>query len=105
MRVIRLIDSGSASIVTVVHVDDIFAVEVKSRSDQFREDLNRLVPVNSLDELRRYSGCRFSRDWDSGTFTISQRVFTCNTAARFGISSGNNNPLATCLKLEGFRLV
>ena len=56
MRVIRLIDSGSASIVTVVHVDDIFAVEVKSRSDQFREDLNRLVPVNSLDELRRYSG-------------------------------------------------
>ena len=36
------------SLATVVHVDDIFAVGVKSRCDQFREDLNRHVPVNSL---------------------------------------------------------
>ena len=50
--VMRLIESGSVSIVTAVNVDDIFAVEVKSRCDQFCENLNRLVPVNTLGELR-----------------------------------------------------
>jgi len=45
--VLRLIESGSVSIVTVVHVDDIFAVGLKARCDQFCEDLNRLVPLKT----------------------------------------------------------
>ena len=49
--VMRLIESGSVSIVTVVHVDDIFAVGVKSGCDQFCEDLRRLVPVNSQSKI------------------------------------------------------
>ena len=49
--VLRLIESGSVSIVTVVHVDDIFAVGLKARCDQFCEDLNRLVPIN------KWGGC------------------------------------------------
>ena len=68
--VMRWIQSGSVSIVTV-HVDDMFAVGVKSRCDQFCEDRNRLVRVNNLGELRWYADCRFSRDWDAGTLTIS----------------------------------
>ena len=86
--VIRLIESGSVSIATAVHVDDIFAVGVKSRCDQFCEDLNRLIPVNNLGELRWYAGCRFSRDWDAGTLTISQQDFAENTATRFGLVLG-----------------
>ena len=54
--VMRLIESGSVSIVTVVHVDDIFAVGLKARRDLFCEDLN------GLGRLRWYAGCRFSRD-------------------------------------------
>ena len=71
--VMRLIESGSVSIVTVVHVDDIFAVGLKAtrRCDQFCEDVNRLVPINNMRMLRWYAGCRFSRDWDAGTLTIS----------------------------------
>ena len=91
--VLRLIESGSVSIVTVVHVDDIFAVGLKARCDQFCEDLNRLVPINNLGELRWYAGCRFSRDWDAGTLTISQQAFAENNAARFDVSSGRNTPL------------
>ena len=60
--VLRLVESGSVSIVTVEHVDDIFGVALKTRCDQFCEDLNRLVPINNLGELRWYAGCRFSRD-------------------------------------------
>ena len=33
--VMRLIESGSVSIVTVVHVNDILAVGLKARCDQF----------------------------------------------------------------------
>ena len=57
--VLRLVESGSVSIVTVVHVDDIFAVELKTRCDQFCEDLNHLVTINNLGKLRWYAGCRF----------------------------------------------
>ena len=56
-------------------MDDIFAVRLNARCDQFCEDLNRLVPINNLGELRLYAGCRFSRDWDAGTLTISQQAF------------------------------
>ena len=50
--VLRLVESGTVSMVTVVHVDDIFAVGRKTRCDQFCEDLNRLVPINNLGELK-----------------------------------------------------
>ena len=65
--VMRLIESGSVSIVTVVRMDDIFAVGVKSKCDQFSRDLNRLVPVKNRGEFRWYAGYRFLRDWDAGT--------------------------------------
>ena len=48
----RLIESSSVSIVTIIHVDDTFAAGVKSEFDQFCEDLNHRVPVNNLCELR-----------------------------------------------------
>ena len=35
-----------------VRVDDIFAVGKKERCDQFGEDLNRMVPVKNLGELK-----------------------------------------------------
>ena len=98
----RLVESGFVSIVTVVHVDDILAVGLNARCDQFCEYLNRLVPINNLGELRWYAGCRFSRDWDAGTLTISQQSFAENTAARFDVSSGRNTPLSIVLELEEF---
>ena len=100
--VLRLVESGSVSIVTVVHVDDIFAVGLKTRCEQFCEGLNRLVPINNLGELRWYAGCRFLRDWDAGTLTISQQALAENTAARFDVSSTRNSPLSTDPKLEEF---
>ena len=35
----------------VVHVNDIFAVELKGRCDRFRDELNHLVPVKNSGEL------------------------------------------------------
>ena len=61
-------------LVTVVHVDDIFAVGRKARYDQFCEDLNRLVPINNPSQLRRYAGCGYCRDGDVDTLTIPQQV-------------------------------
>ena len=102
MRVLRLILSGSVSVTTVVHVNGILAVGGKSRCHMFREDLNRLILVNNLSELRWYGGCGLSMDWDAGTSTFWQPVFSENTEARFGVGSGRNNPLSTGLKLDEF---
>ena len=103
MRVImRLIESGSVTIITVVHVDDIFAVGRKSRCDQFCDDLNHLVPINNLGESKWYAGCRFVRDLEADTLTVSQQAFAENTATKFGVFSGRTTPLPTDLKLENF---
>ena len=40
--VFRLVEEGRIAIITVVHVDDIFAVCLKSRCDVFRDELNRM---------------------------------------------------------------
>ena len=50
--VFRLVEEGCVAIIAVVHVDDIFAIGLKSRCDVFRDELNRMVPVKNLDELR-----------------------------------------------------
>ena len=99
---LRLVESGTVSIVTVVHVDNIFAVGRKARCDQFCKDLNRLVPINNLGDLRCYAGCRYSKVWDAGTLTISQQAFAEGTALKFGVSSGRRNPLEKGLQLEEF---
>ena len=51
------------------------AMGLHSRGDRFCGDLNQLVSDNYLGELRWYAGCRFSREWDTGTLKISQAGF------------------------------
>ena len=50
--VFRLVEEGRVAIIAIVHVHDIFAVGLKSRCDIFRDELNRMVPVKNLGELR-----------------------------------------------------
>ena len=52
----------------MVHVDDIFTVGEKARCDQFGKELDQMVPVKNLGELRWYSGCFYERDWDKGFY-------------------------------------
>ena len=64
----RLIEEGRVAITTaVVHVDDIFAVGRKDRCDRFCVDLNGMIPLKNLGELKWYGGCFYSRDRDRGT--------------------------------------
>ena len=53
------IENGTVSAIAVAHVDDIFAVGHKSRRARVCEDLNKLVPINNLGELRWYAGYHF----------------------------------------------
>ena len=66
--VFRLIRGGIVVLILVVHVDDIFAVG-KERCDHFGEDLNRVVPVKNLGELKWYSGCFFETGREADDFT------------------------------------
>ena len=66
----------------MVHVDDIFAVGKKERFDQFGEDLNRMIPVENLGELKWYSGCFYERDRGRGA-----EDFTADVHGRVGRES------------------
>ena len=75
----RLIRGGIVVLILVVHVDDIFAVGKKERCDHFGEDLNRMVPVKNLGELKWCSGCFFrgrqrGREAEDFTADIHGRV-------------------------------
>ena len=69
--VFRLIRGGIVVLILVVHVDDICAVGKKERCDQFGEDLNRMLSVKNLGELKWYSGYFYERDREAGRLKIS----------------------------------
>ena len=100
--VFRLVEEGRVAIIAVVHVDDIFAVGLKSRCDVFRDELNRMVPVNTLGELRWYGGYHYIRKRKMGTLTISQKTFADDLVKTFCVTSMQSIPLRVGVKLEEF---
>ena len=82
--VFRLMDEGKVVMTIVVHVDDIFAVGEKARCDQFGRDLDRMVPVKNVGELRWYSWCFYERDWEKGVLKIFQQTFAEQLADEYG---------------------
>ena len=68
----------------------------------FARDLNQLVPVKNLGELRWYSGCFYERDWENGSLTISQQTFAEQLATEYGVEYGRSVPLPVGTRLEEF---
>ena len=81
--VFRLVEEGRVAIIAVVHVDDIFAVGLKIRYDVFQDELDRMVPVKNLGELRWYGGCHYTREREMGSLTISQKTFADELVKKF----------------------
>ena len=100
--VFRLVEEGRVAIIAVVHVDDIFAVRLKSRCDVFRDELNRMVPVKDLGELRWYGGCHYTRERQMGTLTISQKTFGDELVKTFCVTSTQSVPLRVGVRLDEF---
>ena len=100
--VFRLVEEGRIAIIAVVHVDDIFAVGLKSRCDVFRDELNRMVPVKNLGELRWYGGCHYTREREMGTLTIFQKTFADELVKKYSVTSTQSVPLRVGIKLEEF---
>ena len=85
-----------------MHVDDIFAVGLKRRCNTFRDELNLMVPVKNLGELRWYGGCHYTREREMGTLTISQKTFADELVKTFCVTSTQSVPLRVGVKLEEF---
>ena len=100
--VFRLLEDGRVVMIIVVHVDDIFAAGQKERCDQFGRDLNEMVPVKNLGELKWYSACFYERDLERGLLKISQQRFAEELAAEYGIEWGRSVPLSVSVKLDDF---
>ncbi|CAB1113540.1 unnamed protein product [Ectocarpus sp. CCAP 1310/34] len=65
-------------------------------------DLNTMVPVKNLGDLRWYSGCFDERDWDAGTLKSSQQTYAEELGMEFGVEYGKEIPLPVGLKLSEF---
>ena len=99
---LRLVEEGRVAIIAVVHVDDIFAVGLKSRCDTFRDELNRMVPVRNLGELRWYGGYYYTQEREMGTLMISQKPFVDELVKKICVTSMQSVPLGVGVKLEEF---
>ena len=86
--IFRLMKDERVVMTIAVHVHDIFAVGEKTRCDQFGRDLNQMVPVKNLGELRWCSGCFYERDWEKEMLTISQQTFAEQLASEYGVEYG-----------------
>ena len=100
--VMHLVEDGVVSMVVVVHVGDVFSIGRKSRCEQFGRDLNQYVPITNLGELRLYVGYQFSRDFDSGTITISQQTVAENIMEKFDVTRSKETPMVVGLRLDDF---
>ena len=100
--IFRLMEDGRVVMIIMVHVDDIFAVGEKTRCDQCGRDLNQMVPVKNLGELRWYSGCFYERTWEKGVLTISKQTFAQHLASKYGVEYGKSVPLPLSAKLAKF---
>ena len=100
--VFRLVEERHVAIIAVVHVDGIFAVGLKCRCDEFRDELNRTVPVKNLGQLRWYGGCHYTREREMGTLTMSQKTFADELVKACCVTSTQSVPLRVGVKLEEF---
>ena len=100
--VFRSVEEGRVAIIAVVHADDIFAVGLKSRCDVFQDELNRIVPVKNLGELRWYGGCHHTRERAMGTLMISQKTFADELVKKNCVTFTQSVPLRVGVKLEEF---
>ena len=100
--VFRLVEEGCGAVIAVVYVDDIFAVGSKIRCDVFRDELNRMVPVKNLGELRWYGGCHYTREREMGTLTTSHKTFADELVKTFCVTSTQSVPLRVGRKPEEF---
>ena len=80
----------------------IFVVGLKCRCDVFRDELNRMVPVKNLGELKLYGGCPYTQEREMGTLTISQKMFSDEFVKKFCVTSTKSVPLRVGVKLEEF---
>ena len=87
-----MVEERRVAIIAVVHVDDIFVVGLKSRCDIFQDELNRMIPVKSLGELRWYGGCDYTREREMGTLTISQKTFADKLVKKNCVASTQSVP-------------
>ena len=94
----------AAGVLTVITHAGIQSRYWKSRCDQFGRDLNHYVPITNLGELRLYAGCRFFRDFDSATITISQQTVAENIVEKFGVTRTKEIPMVVGLRLDDFDL-
>ena len=100
--VFRLVEEGRVAIIAVEHVDDIFAVGLKGRCNVFRDELNRMVPVKNLGELRWYGGYHYTREREMGTLTIYQKTFADELVKKVCVTSTKSVPRRVGVKLEEF---
>ena len=100
--VFRLMNEGRVMRTVVVHVDEIFAIGERARCDQFGRDLNQMIPVKNLGELRWYSECFYERDREKRVLKISQETFAEQLADEYGIEFGKSDRLFFVTKLAEF---
>ena len=73
------------------------------RCDRFGRDLNKLIPVKNLGEVRWYSGLHHERGWEKGTLSISQQTFAEELAQEYQIENGKIIPMGLGVNLDDFQ--
>ena len=75
----RIVVNGKVELIMAVHVDDIAITGSDGACRDFHAALVTKFTTNNLGELTWYTGRAFTRDWEWGTFEITQNAFDEST--------------------------
>ena len=87
-----MVMDGKVQLIMAVHVDDIVIAGSHETCRNFHAALTAKFPTNNLGELTWYTGCAFKRNWELGTFEITQEAFVESMLNHFGVNSSSDLP-------------
>ena len=95
----RIVVNGKVELIMAVHVDDIAITGSDEACRDFHAALVTKFLTNNLGELTWYTGRAFKRDWEWGTFKITQKAFVESKLNRFGVNSSSDIPATPGVEL------
>ena len=72
--------------VIICHVDDMLFVGSDEDVAAAKDQVKSAFEVTDLGEVAYHLGMEVTRDWDKGTISLSQRKYTAEVLARFGMT-------------------
>ena len=81
--------SGVTLVILTLYIDDILITGKDATLVEQKKELKERFEMTDMGEVSRILGMEVTRDYDEGTFAITQTAYVDNILERFGMQNAN----------------